>query len=124
MLRLTANVEARAIILDPMPNAVEPGASISVGTSTLGGITNVTFQLSNSAGTVIASQSATVSNGRASTLFPAQTSGGGYRVLACDTANTNHFALSAPFAIGTPPRLLTEETGVLLLEEGGQLLLF
>jgi len=121
---LTVSAEARAITIDPMPNAVEPGASIPVGASILGSITNITFQLRNAAGTVIATQSSAVTAGRAGTLFPAQASGGGYRILARNTADTNHSSLSAPFAIGTPPRLLNEEGGILLLEDGGQLLLF
>jgi hypothetical protein len=121
---LTATAEARAITLDPMPNAIEPGASIPVGVTILGSITDITFQLRSAAGTVIATQSSPVTNSRAATLFPAQASGGGYRILARNTADANHSSLSAPFAIGMPPRLLNEEGGVLLLEEGGQLLLF
>ncbi|MFM7689941.1 MAG: hypothetical protein ACKPAC_10880 [Alphaproteobacteria bacterium] len=121
---LSASAEARAITLDPMPNAIEPGASIPVGATILGSITDITFQLRNAAGTVIATQSSPVTNSRATTLFPAQASGGGYRILARNTADANHSSLSAPFAIGMPPRLLNEEGGVLLLEEGGQLLLF
>jgi hypothetical protein len=121
---MSASAEARAITLDPMPNAIESGASIPVGATILGSITNITFQLRNAVGTVLATQSSPVTNGRASTLFPAQASGGGYRILARNTADTNHSTLSAPFAIGIPPRLLNEEGGVLLLEDGGQLLLF
>ena len=121
---LSATAEARAITLDPMPNAFEPGASVPVGATILGSITNITFQLRNGAGTVIATQSSPVTTGRATALFPAQTSGGGYRILARNTADTNHSILSAPFAIGAAPRLLNEEGGVMLLEDGGQLLLF
>ena len=121
---LSANAEARAITIDPMPNAVESGASIPVGAAIIGNITDITFQLLNAAGTVMASQSSAVTAGRANTLFPAQASGGGYRILARNTADTNHSVLSAPFAIGTPPRLLNENGGILLLEDGGQLLLF
>jgi hypothetical protein len=121
---LSANAEARAITIDPMPNAVESGASIPVGATIIGNITDITFQLRNAAGTVIATQSSVVTAGRATTLFPAQASGGGYRILARNTADTNHSTLSAPFAIGMPPRLLNEDGGLLLLEDGGQLLLF
>ena len=121
---LSANAEARAITIDPMPNAVESGASIPVGATIIGNITGITFQLRNAAGTVIATQSSAVTAGRATTLFPAQASGGGYRILARNTADTNHSTLSAPFAIGMPPRLLSEDGGILLLEDGGQLLLF
>ena len=121
---LSANAEARAITIDPMPNAVESGASIPVGATIIGNITDITFQLRNAAGTVIATQSSAVTAGRATTLFPAQASGGGYRILARNTADTNHSTLSAPFAIGMPPRLLNEDGGILLLEDGGQLLLF
>jgi hypothetical protein len=121
---LSANAEARAITIDPMPNAVESGASIPVGATIIGNITDITFQLRNAAGTVIATQSSVVTAGRATTLFPAQASGGGYRILARNTADTNHSTLSAPFAIGMPPRLLNEDGGILLLEDGGQLLLF
>ncbi|MCA3419116.1 MAG: hypothetical protein INF88_09455 [Roseomonas sp.] len=121
---LTGTAEARAITIDPMPNAIEPGASIPVGATVQGSITDITFQLRNAAGIVLATQSSPVTNGRATTLFPAQASGGGYRILARNAADTNHSALSAPFAIGMPPRLLNEEGGVLLLENDGQLLLF
>ena len=121
---LTATAEARAITLDPMPNAIEPGASIPVGATVQGSITDITLQLRNAAGTVLATQDSAVANGRASVLFPAQASGGGYRILARNAADTNHSALSAPFAIGMAPRLLNEEGGVLLLENDGQLLLF
>jgi len=121
---LTGTAEARAITIDPMPNAIEPGASIPVGATVQGSITNITFQLRNAAGTVLATQDSAVANGRASVLFPAQASGGGYRILARNAADTNHSALSAPFAIGMAPRLLNEEGGVLLLENDGQLLLF
>lgn len=123
-LTLTASAEARAIVIDPIPNAVEPGASISTGATILGSIANITFQLRNAAGTVIATQSSAVTNGRATTLFPAQASGGGYRILARNSADTNHAVLSEPFAVGAPPRLLNEAGGVLRLEDGGQLLLF
>ena len=123
-LTLTANAEARAITFEPMPDAIEPGASIAVGVAILGSITNITFQLRNAAGSVIATQASAVTNGRATTLFPAQASGGGYRILARNTSDTNHSSLSAPFAIGVPPRLLNETGGILLLEDGGQLLLF
>lgn len=121
---LTGMAEARAITIDPMPNAIEPGASIPVGATVQGSITDITFQLRNAAGTVLATQDSAVANGRASALFPAQASGGGYRILARNAADTNHSALSAPFAIGMAPRLLNEEGGVLLLENDGQLLLF
>jgi hypothetical protein len=123
-LTLTANPEARAIFIDAMPNGLEPGASIAVGATIIGSITNITFQLRNAADTVLATLASAVVNGRASVLFPAQASGGGYRILARNTADTNHATLSPPFAIGTPPRLLNEDGGILLLEEGGQLLLF
>jgi hypothetical protein len=123
-LTLTANPEARAIIFDMLPDAIEPGASIPVAVTILGNIGNVTFQLRNLAGTVLTTLSAAVANRRASVLFPAQAPGGGYRIRANNTADTSHATLSAPFAIGSPPRLLTEDGGILLLEQGGQLLLF
>jgi hypothetical protein len=121
---LTGTAEARAITIDPMPNAIEPGASVPVGATVQGSITDITFQLRNAAGTVLAAQASAVAHGRASVLFPAQASGGGYRILARNTADTNHSSLSAPFAIGMAPRLLNEEGGVVLLEDSGQLLLF
>lgn len=123
-LTLSGNAQARAIILDPMPEAIEPGASIPVGASILGSIANVTFELVNAKGTVLASQNAAVGAGRATTLFAAQASGGGYRIIARNAADTSFSITSPPFAIGTPPRLLTEEGGLLRLESGGQLLLF
>jgi hypothetical protein len=44
--------------------------------------------------------------------------------LARNAADTAHSITSPPFAIGAPPRLLTEEGRALLLETDGQLLLF
>jgi hypothetical protein len=122
-LTLTANPEARAIIFDSLPNAIEPGASIPVAVTTLGNISNVTFQLRSPSGTVLATLSSLVVNRRAGVLFPAQSTGGGYRIRANNTADTSHATLSPPFAIGSPPRLLNEEGGIFLLEQGGQLLL-
>jgi len=123
-ITLAANPQRRAIILDPMPEAIEPGASIPVGASIIGSITNLTFQLLNAAGTLVATQNTAVSAARATVLFPAQAPGGGYRIIARNSADTAHSITSPPFAIGAPPRLLTEEGRVLLLETGGQLLLF
>ncbi|MCA3367444.1 MAG: hypothetical protein INF79_17705 [Roseomonas sp.] len=123
-ITLTGTAQTRAIILDPMPEAIEPGASIPVGASILGNIANITFQLVNALGSVLTSQNVAVSAGRASALFAAQATGGGYRIVARNAADTSHSITSAPFAIGAPPRLLTEEGRFLLLETGGQLLLF
>ncbi len=123
-ITLAANPQRRAIILDPMPEAIEPGASIPVGASIIGSIINLTFQLLNAAGTLVATQNTAVSAARATVLFPAQAPGGGYRIIARNSADTAHSITSPPFAIGAPPRLLTEEGRVLLLETGGQLLLF
>lgn len=123
-LTLTATPEARSITFDAFPAAIEPGASIPVAVTIQGNIGNVTFQLRNLAGTVLATLSAAVADRRASVLFPAQTPGGGYHIRAYNTADTTHAILSAPFAIGTPPRLLNEDGSILLLEQGGQLLLF
>jgi hypothetical protein len=123
-LTLSGSTQPRAIILDPMPEAIEPGASIPFGANILGQITNLTVQIVNSLGAVLAQQNVAVGGGRASGLFPAQASGGGYRIVARNAADTSHSITSPPFAIGTPPRLLTEEGRSLLLETGGQLLLF
>lgn len=123
-ITLNGNPQTRAIILDPMPESIEPGASIPVGASIVGNISNINFQLINAAGAVLSSQTAPVSAGRANALFAAQAPGGGYRIVARNAANTSHSITSAPFAIGAPPRLLTEQGHVLLLETGGQLLLF
>ena len=123
-LTLSGATQVRAIILDPMPEAIEPGASIPVGVSILGSIANLTLQLINAAGTVLASQNAAVGAGRASAIFAAQSPGGGYRIIARNAADTAHSSASTPFAIGTAPRLLTEEGRLMLLETGGQLLLF
>jgi hypothetical protein len=55
-ITLAAAVQTRAIILDPMPEAFEAGASIPIGASILGNIANLTFQLLNAAGAILASQ--------------------------------------------------------------------
>jgi hypothetical protein len=123
-ITLNGTVQTRAIILDPLPEALEPGASIPVAASILGNIANVTFRLVNVSGAVLATQNAAVGAGRATALFAAQAPGGGYRIIARNAADTAHSATSAPFAIGAPPRLLNENGRALLVEAGGQLLLF
>jgi hypothetical protein len=123
-LTLAGTPQTRAIILDPMPEAIEPGASIAVGASILGNIANITFQLVNTVGTILSTQNVAVGSGRATSLFAAQAPGGGYRIIARNVADTSHSITSPPFAIGAPPRLLTEEGQVLRLETGSQLLLF
>lgn len=123
-LTLTGTAEARAIIFDAIPESFEPGSSIPVAVTILGSISNITFQLLNAAGTALATLSAPVIAKRASVLFPAQASGGGYRIRAGNSSDGTHNTLSTPFAIGIPPRLLNEDGSILLLEQGGQLLLF
>ena len=68
-ITLAANPQTRAIILAPMPEAIEPGASIPVGASILGNIANLTFQLLNAGGAVLATQNAAVSAARGNSIM-------------------------------------------------------
>ncbi|WP_198373259.1 hypothetical protein [Roseomonas rosulenta] len=49
--------------------------------------------------------------------------GGGYRLRAIETADPTLLALSPPFAVTFPPKLLVETGGRLLNESGALLLL-
>ncbi len=121
---LSATAEARAIILDAMPTNLMQGNSIPVSATIIGPISAVSFLLRSAAGVTLATQSANVVNGRVAVTFAAQPPAGGYRILARNSADVSLYVLSEPFAIGAPPRLLREDDLPLLLEDGGQLLLF
>lgn len=123
-MSLSASTETRAIMLDPMPTNLMQGNTIPVSASIIGAIANVTFLLRSAAGSTLAIQSVVVSNGRASAVFAAQPPAGGYRIMARNSADPTLYVLSEPFAVGAPPRLLREDDLPLLLEDGGQLLLF
>ena len=121
---LSATAAARAIQLDPLPTSLFENDPLVVGASVTGPLTQVTFSLRNAAGTEVApAQTATVAGGRAGTTFAAPPPGGGYRIRAFDTGDATLVALSPPFAVTLPPRLLTEAGGGLSLENGALLLL-
>ncbi|WP_198375839.1 hypothetical protein [Neoroseomonas rubea] len=121
---LTADAVARAILPDPLPGIVVTGEPITVGATVTGPIASVTFVLRTVGGAdATAPVTVPVASGRAEAAFTAPPPGGGYRLLAREAADPTLFALSAPFSVVLPPRLLTEAGGRLLLEDGFLLLL-
>lgn len=121
---LSGTAVPRAIVLDPAPNPLFEGDSIVAGTTVTGPITQVIFYFRTATGTNVATpQTVAVSAGRATATFTAPTPAGGYRLRAVDVADVANFAQSPPFAVAQPPRLLTEGSGLLLLQSGGALLL-
>ncbi len=123
-ITLSATAVPRAIVLDAPPSPLSEGTSFVAGATITGPITQITFSFLTSAGALVAaSQTVTVSSGRAVASFTAPSPGGGYRLRAVDASNATNVALSPPFAVTQPPRVLVETGGLLLLESGGTLLL-
>lgn len=121
---LGATAVPRAIVLDPPPAAVLPGEPLPVGATLTGPVAQVTFALRSASGADAAPpQTVPVAGGRASAVFTAPAAADGYRIAAADAADPALLALSPPFAVSPPPRLLSEAGGRLLLESGGALLL-
>jgi hypothetical protein len=121
---LAAAAVARAILLDPPPSRVLPGEALAAGATITGPVAQVTFALRNASGADAAPpQTVPVAGGRASAVFTAPAAADGYRIAAADVADPTLFALSPPFAVSPPPRLLTEAGGRLLTESGAVLLL-
>ena len=121
---LSASATARAIQIDTLPATLFENDALPVGATITGPITQVTFALRNAAGAdVWPAQTVPVAAGRAGATFVAPAPAGGYRIRVTETADPTLFAVSPPFAVAQPPRLLTEAGGRMLTEEGGLLLL-
>jgi len=121
---VAATVTPRAIVLDPPPSPLSEGDILTAGASITGPIAQITFYFRTATGAeVSAPHTVAVVAGRAVTAFTAPAPAGGYRLLAVDAADPANVALSPPFAVTQPPRLLSESGGRLLLESGGALLL-
>jgi len=121
---LSAAAVARAIELDPPPAALFEGDTLTVGATVTGPVAQVTFALRSAAGMDVAPpKTVAVASGRATASFTAPAPGGGFRIRATDAADATLAALSPPFAVMQPPRLVTESGGRLLLESGAALLL-
>jgi hypothetical protein len=121
---LAAVAVPRAIVLDPPPSPLLAGNPLPVGATVTGPVAQVTFALRNATGEEAAPPlTVAVAAGRASAAFTAPGPAGGYRILAVDAADPALLALSPPFAVGHPARLLTETGGRLLAESGAAFLL-
>lgn len=123
-LSVTATAVPRALVLDALPVGLMQGDLFAVGAAVTGPITQVTFTLRNAMGADLAPPATVpVLAGRADAGFTAPQPGGGYRLVVVDVADPANLALSPPFAVTQPPRLLTESGGFLLLESGGVLVM-
>jgi hypothetical protein len=123
-LDLAAAAEPRAIVLDTIGEVLFEGDTLLAGATIIGPVLQVTFTLRTAAGAdVAAPQTVAVAGGRAGASFAVPPPGGGYRLRATETADPTLSALSPPFAVTFPPRLLLETGGRMLLENGALLLL-
>jgi hypothetical protein len=121
-LDLAASATARAIVLDTIGALLFEGETLPVGATLTGPVAQVTFSLLTAGGAAAAAQTVAVAGGRAAAAFTVPAPGGGYRLRAIETADPTLAALSPPFAVTFPPKLLTED-GQRLLTESGALLL-
>lgn len=123
-LDLAASATARAIVLDTVGELLFEGEILPVGATIIGPVAQVTFRLLTAGGAVAAApQTVAVAGGRAVASFVVPAPGGGYRLRAEETADPSLAALSPPFAVTFPPKLLTEDGQRLLTESGALLLL-
>jgi hypothetical protein len=121
-LDLAASATARAIVLDTIGALLFEGETLPVGATLTGPVAQVTFSLLTAGGAAAAAQTVAVAGGRAAAAFTVPAPGGGDRLRAIETADPTLAALSPPFAVTFPPKLLTED-GQRLLTESGALLL-
>jgi hypothetical protein len=121
---IAASVVPRAILLDTLPALLLPAETLQAGATITGPISQITFYFRTSTGAEVAPpQTVPVVAGRAVAGFTLPSPAGGFRLLAVDAADPTNFSLSPPFAVSTPPRLLVEAGGRVLLENGALLLL-
>jgi len=120
---LAAVATARSIALDPLPGIVFEQTPIAAAATVVGPILQVTFALRDAGGSDAAPpQVVPVTGGRAAASFATPPVASGYRVSAVDATDPALFALSPPFVVAPAPRLLAENEGRLLLENGAALL--
>ncbi|BDG73448.1 hypothetical protein [Roseomonas fluvialis] len=121
---LAAIAAPRAIVLDTIGELLFEGETLAAGATIIGPLTQVTFTLLTSGGaTAAAPQTVPVAGGRAGATFAVPPPGGGYRLRVAETADPTLLALSPPFAVTFPPKLLLETGGRLRLENDALLLL-
>jgi hypothetical protein len=122
-LDLAATATPRAIQFDALAEVMFEGETLLAGATITGPLAQVTFRLLTSGGAdAAAPQTVPVSGGRAGASFLVPAPGGGYRLRAIETADPTLVALSPPFAVTFPPKLLAETGGRLLLESDAALL--
>ncbi|MBW8267899.1 hypothetical protein [Caldovatus aquaticus] len=123
-LSQAADAVVRAIVLAPLPGIVVAGQEVVATATVAGPIAAVVFGLLDQTGAAAApAQTVPVAGGIAAASFPAPAPGDGYRVRAADAADPTMVALSPPFSAVLPGRLLLEQGGLLLTEQGVALLL-
>jgi hypothetical protein len=122
-LDLTAIATPRAIEIDPLAPILSEGGTLVSGAAITGPIAQVTFTMLTASGAnAAAPMTVAVTGGRAGVSFLAPPPGGGYRLRAVETADPTLVALSPPFTVSFPPKLLAESGEPLLLESGAALL--
>jgi hypothetical protein len=120
----SASIVARSIAIGSLPSSLVPGTVFAASASVTGPISQLVFSLRDGGNIEIApAQTVPVVAGAASSNFTAPGLGGGYRIRVSDAADPALFATSPPFAVSSPPSLLGEDGGRLLLESGGLILL-
>jgi hypothetical protein len=117
-----AEAVARSIALGPLPAIATAGVEIAASATVLGPIASLAFSLLRPDGSPAApGLTVPVLGGVATAVFQAPPLGDGYRIRAADADDAGLSALSPPFTVAPPPRLLLERGGLLLAEQGGAL---
>lgn len=115
-----ASAVVRTIVLAPLAAAVLAGSTIPASASVSGPVAQVVFSLRDRDDVVIPPlRTAAVSNGAASTSFPAPPVGAGYRIRVEDAADPSIGMTSRSFSVGQALNLLAQEDGTFLLLEQG-----
>ncbi|MBY0336218.1 MAG: hypothetical protein K2X11_06365 [Acetobacteraceae bacterium] len=122
-LTQTAAAVVRTIVLAPLVAGFLAGSAIPVQAEVRGPIAQVVVSLRDAAGQLVPpARLVTVSEGYASVAIPAPAIGTGYRIRIEDAADPGIVATSRAFSVGPDiRRLLTEEGGLLLQEDGSAL---
>lgn len=123
-IAVSTQAVVRAIVLDALPGIIVANGFLAAAVTVTGPIGQVTFVIADADGSdAAAPQTVPVVAGRASANLATPAAGSGFRIRVFEPADPTLFTLSPPFIVASPPRLLNEEGGRLLLESGATLLL-
>lgn len=122
-VRQLASAVAMTVLLAPLAGGYIAGGTIAAAAQVAGPVAEVSFSISDAAGTTVRGpQTATVSGGSASTTFAAPAAGAGYRLRVEAVGQPLLADTSPPFSVGEPFALLDQGGFALLTQAGFRLL--